>query len=352
MSNCLLESKVKEIQLQYLDLLKDMMPMIDDEKYVEVALDSISLFWRKKKPVIDMYLQYVVKEKNTVFYTAATYFDVENGEQYPFLLMGDLHIFDDPLGRYCEICHHFKDAPKALAEKVSICAKDNIDILERCEELVLVLPLRFMGTSKEEHDFSKIGEDVFCSFFNNIPDMNSYQENCSTIDEIVEHFKCEYQDTVCLFEYDNENTSFKDRVKKAIDIQKELVGDGYEEGAYFYFALFGPLQQAIDILLVAASYNAVPLIRYPVALHNAYLLLPNFFKENHDEIEARVCVFNSLYKMFDQSAYLNESLSEFYDRVKKFSFEKKALTCYKAGNPKQTLESLHFLVEDFNKYKA
>lgn len=349
MSSYLLENQIREIQSEYLDLLKTMMPMIDDEKYVVVALDAISLFWRTKKPVIDMYLQYIVKEKNTVFYTAATYFDFENGEQYPFLLMGDLHIFDDPLGRYCEICHHYKDAPMALAEKVSICAKDNIDILEKCEGLVVVLPLRFMGTSKEEQDFAKVGEEVFLSFFNDIPDMNTYYKMCTTVDDLIKHFKIEYQDTVCLFERDNEIMDFQKRVEKAISIQKELIGEEYTIGAYFYFALFGPLQQAIDILLVAATYNAIPLIRYPVALHNAFLLLPNFFDDNHENLISKIYVFNCIYKMFDSSLYLNESLSSFYERVKKYSFETKALSCYCADNHKQTLENLHLLVEEFNK---
>ena len=64
MRNLLLENQIKEIQSQYLDLLKLLKPMIEDEKYVAVALDSISLFWRKRKQVIAVYLQYIAKEHN------------------------------------------------------------------------------------------------------------------------------------------------------------------------------------------------------------------------------------------------------------------------------------------------
>jgi len=118
-----------------------------------------------------------------------------------------------------------------------------------------------------------------------------------------------------------------------------------------YFSFFGPLQQAIDVLLVSATYQATPLIRYPVALHNAFLLLPNFYDGNCKDVMAKIYTFNYLYKMFDQSIYYSEPLSAFYDSVKGFSLETKALSCYKDDNPKQTLESLHTLLEDFKKYK-
>lgn len=351
MNNYLLKKIIKETQIEYLDLLKKMMPMLYDEKYVVVALDEISLFWRKKKTVIDMYLQYIVKERNTVFYTAATYFDVKNGEQYPFLLMGDEHIFDDPLGRYCEICHNFGDAPKVLSEKVSVCAKDNIDIIEKCEGLILVLPLRFMGNKMDEEEFLKIGEKAFLDFFNGIPDLNTYFSVCNTIDDVIRYFKDEYKDAVYLYEGDNVRIEFRTRIESAIKKIKTNMGEGYSQGQYFYFSIFGPLQQAIDILFVASAYNAVPLIRYSVALHNVFLLLPVFFGDDNDDIKAKIYVLNSLYKMFDQELYVDKSLSEFYERVKKFSFEDKALSCFKADNLKRTLEELHLLVEDFESRK-
>lgn len=351
MKNYLLEEKIKDIQSQYLDLLKVMVPLIEDEEYVVTVLDSIALFWRKNKTVISMYLMYLVKEGNAVFYTAATYFDVANGEQYPFLLMGDLHIFDDPLGRYCEICHQ-GGAPEAFSEKVSICAKDNIDILEKCEGLIVVLPLRYMGKVLEEKEFLKFGEKAFLEFFNDVPNIKTYFDSCNTVDEVIEHFKVEYQQTVCLFENDVPTIGFRSRIERAAEMTRKIMGDGYTTGEYFYFSLFGPLQQAMDIIMVTVEYNAIPLVRYPVTLHNIYLLLPNFVTENLHEITSRLFVFNALYKMFDQSKYMNESLGEFYASVKKYSFEKKVMLCYEENNLKQTLDKIHLLVEDFERWKV
>ena len=351
MRNLLLENQIKEIQSQYLVLLKRLKPMIEDEKYVAIALESISLFWRKRKQVIAVYLQYIAKEHNAVFYTAATYFDVKNGEQYSFMLMGDLHIFDDPLGRYCEICHQNSEAPKAIFDKISVCANDNIDLLEKCEGLVIVLPLRSLGSSAEETELNKVGEKAFIEYFDGIPDLNTYFELCKTADDVSKCFKDKYRNTVRLFEDDIITDDFRARVDRAVDIQKSLLGEGYSFGEYFYSSLFGPLRQAIDILCIVSAYNLIPLIRYPVALHNAYLLLPNFFGDELADVKTRLLMFNALYQMFDPAQYANESLSVFYKKVKNFSFESKALSCYQEDNPKQTLESLHTLLEDFNDYK-
>lgn len=352
MSDHLLEKQIKEIQSQYLDLLKTLKPMIEDEKYVEVALDSISLFWRKRKPIIDVYLQYIAKEQNAVFYTAATYFDIENGEQYSFMLMGDLHIFDDPLGKYCEICHQCSEAPKSIFDKIPVCADDNINLLEKCEGLIIVLPLRSIGSLAEEAELNKLGERAFLEYFDGITDIGTYFKSCTTINDITKLFKDKYKNTVCLFEEDNITEDFRTRVEKAINIQKSLLGDGYTIGDYFYFSLFGPLRQAIDILFLTSNYNLIPLIRYPVALHNVCLLLPNFYDAKLVDIEARILIFNSLYRLFDPTQYTNESLSAFYRKVKQFSFETKALSCYQENNPKQTMESLHTILEDFSIFKC
>lgn len=80
------------------------------------------------------------------------------------------------------------------------------------------------------------------------------------------------------------------------------------------------------------------------------MLLPNFFEENHEDIKARIVVFNALYKLFDQTLYTKESLRVFHKKLKDFSFEAKAISCYIKNNSKQTLEDLSFLIEEFRAY--
>lgn len=349
MSNHLLEKQIKEIQEQYFDLLKKILPLLESELYLLSALDSISLFWRKKQSVIEMFLNYIVKERNTVFYTGAVCFEENNGDQYPFMLMGDLHIFDDPLGRYCEICHQNESTLGLFLKQILLCARNNIDILKNCDELIIVLPLRNIEHTDQAEDLKKLGEKCFLNFFNDFYDLNSYFQNCNTVDDLVKHFRLELQGVVCLYENDNAEDVFRTRVERVIEISKNYYENGHSIAEYFYFFFFSTLLQSIEILSIASFYNATPLIRYPVALQNAFLLLPSFYKDNLYQATSRFFILNSLYKLFVNSFNNNVSLRAFYENVKNFSFEKKALSCYSENTPKETMKKLDLLIESFVK---
>lgn len=330
----LLTDKIKLIQDEYADLLKVLIPQLEDDGCIHSALDSIALFWRRRKDIIDSFLRYVVREQNAYIYTAATYFDVENGEQYPFLLMGDLHIFDDPLGRYCEICYS-GNAPERLSEKVLICAKDNIGILEKCRTEILILPLRFMGTGVEEKEFLKIGEQIFLEFFPDIKDLNAYFELCKTKATIARYIDSSKVNSVIFDEKDSWDMPILDRIENTIVETQKIMGEGYEEGVLFYFALYGPIQQAIDIILLSLEYNCIPLLRYPVALHYVLAILPNFKgKESLEEIIKKIIVLNTVYKMFDQECAASMPLDEYKIMVSEFGFERLVLDCYEQCNLK------------------
>lgn len=346
----LLETKIKMIQDEYAELLKGLISQLEDDKHVHTALDSIALFWRRRKGIIDSFLRYVVREQNAYIYTAATYFDVKGGEQYPFLLMGDMHIFDDPLGRYCEICYS-GNAPERLSEKVIVCAKDNIDIMEKCKSEILILPLRFMGTGAEEKEFLKIGEQIFLDFFPEIKDLNDYFELCKTKASITKYIDLEKASLVIFDEKDSWNMSIENRVENAIIETQKIMGEGNDEGTLFYFALYGPIQQAIDIILISLEYNCIPLLRYPVALHYVLALLPNFGeKKSLEEIIKKIIVLNAVYKMFDQECVELMPLDQFKVIVTEFEFERLVLDCYEQSNPPKFFEKCAEVVSNFQEY--
>lgn len=353
MKNLLID-KIEKIQEEYADLLKELIPQLENDKYVHAALDSIAIFWRRRKDIIDLFLRYVVCEKNAYIYTAATYFDVCNGEQYPFLLMGDIHIFDDPLGRYCEICY-LGNAPERLSERVLICAKDNMDILTKCNKEIVVLPLRFMGTGDEEKEFLKIGEQIFLDFFPRIKNMESYFNLCKDKESILKYLDLTKSDMLTFDENDFKGDPIADRINKALEMAKRNIGEGFDDGSLFYFAVYGPLQQAIDIILLSLEYNCIPLLRYPVALNYVLGLLPNFSnKMEINGIIKKTIVINSVYKMFNQEVVCSLPLARFGKIVKEFKFEELVLHCfdelYENANPTPFLEECLSIVENFQKY--
>lgn len=336
MKNLLLDD-ILAIQKEYCEVLKEQIPYLENEETTAVALDSIAIFWRRRKKVIDLFLRYIAKQNNTYIYTAATYFDVENGEQYPFLLLGDTHIFDDPLGRYCEICYS-GNAPQALSDKVLICAKDNIDIIEKCDNRILVLPLRFMGKEKDEREFLKIGEDVFLEFFPNISDMPTYFKTCLSMTDLLGMVNIQLLENMMLVEDDDIDFPIEERLKIVFDTTKKTMGEenNFSDGELFYFAVYGPIQQALDIIALCLEYGCVPLIRYPITLQYILTLLPNFREiEGYDEIIKTIIVMNSLYKVFDYEELSGYSLSEYQESVAEFDFENKALNLFDECNSEE-----------------
>ncbi|MCQ2529080.1 MAG: hypothetical protein MJ108_08220 [Saccharofermentans sp.] len=348
MSNKILENHIMDIQVQYLDLLYLLLPMLEDDAYRYVAQDCISAFWRKNKHIIDLYLKYIVKEKNAVFYTAATFFDVDNGEHYPFLLMGDIHIFDDPLAKYSELCC-MDNVPESYMNLVPTCAKDNIKILEQLNDEILILPLRFLGSKSEEEDFCSVTEKFFLSFFKDIPDIDTYFKRCKTEQNIIDNFNYKHIDSICLYDGDNGNLPFDKRLKIAFDEAKRIMGDGHTAGDYFYCMLYGPLQQALDILMTVGVTGAIPLIRYSVALHNVLMLLPNFDFGNNKEVRNRLLIFNAAYRFFDTDRVKHLSTKEFVIKIKKFNFENRAIECFNDEKDLDSIKSLTNLVDELLK---
>ena len=54
--------------------------------------------------------------------------------------------------------------------------------------------------------------------------------------------------------------------------------------------------------MVSSAYNATPLIRYPVSLHNAFLLIPNFYNDNFTTMEFVVDILVSIFNKSRETA--------------------------------------------------
>ena len=109
MNYSLLRDEIKQIQQEYKNLLSNLLPLLKAKRSM-VALDEINLFWARHIDIVKLYLKTELSVMNSYVFTAATYMDIEDKEQYPFLLLGDQHILDDPLCKYAEICIKMPDS--------------------------------------------------------------------------------------------------------------------------------------------------------------------------------------------------------------------------------------------------
>ena len=90
-------TRIKGIQIEYKELLSKLSPKLKSGQVPE-ALDELNLFWLRHIDEVQLYLKYWLYGEDCYIFTAATFMDFNDNEHLPFLLMGEKHILDDPLG--------------------------------------------------------------------------------------------------------------------------------------------------------------------------------------------------------------------------------------------------------------
>ncbi len=143
MNSNLLTTRIKGIQIEYKELLSKLSPKLKSGQVPE-ALDELNLFWLRHIDEVQLYLKYWLYGEDCYIFTAATFMDFNDNEHLPFLLMGEKHILDDPLGRYSELCRKMERGTDSefLYRQVIITSEDNLSILEGTDENILILPLQ------------------------------------------------------------------------------------------------------------------------------------------------------------------------------------------------------------------
>lgn len=143
MNNPLLE-ELTTVQNDYLTLLKELDKIPQDEISLSV-IDSVNLFWYESRNIVNLVFEYLFKGKDTYCFSAATIFDVDDKDQNSFFLLGDYHVFDDPIPSYLNNLTGISDNifSKKMKSIISTTIKDNIRVIEECESNLIILPLRY-----------------------------------------------------------------------------------------------------------------------------------------------------------------------------------------------------------------
>ncbi len=245
---------------------------------------------------------------------------------------------------------------KAISDKIYICAKDNIDIIEKCDNKILVLPLRFARDMNEENTFFEVGEMVFLALFPSIPDMETYYKNCIQFSDLLNYIDGNVARRYILFEGDTAEQQLEDRLKKAINSSRQLLDEHKEmdAGVLFFLAIYGYIQQALDIIMILLEYGCIPLIRTTLSFQYVISLLPNFEKtEKYNERFKKTVVVNSLYRAFSARDFIGIPLSKYFELVDKFGIEKKAYDLYDecyANDSSDYMEQCVELIDGFKSF--
>lgn len=312
MNSNLLAERILQIQYEYKALLSNLIISLEGN-ISYAAMDEINLFWIRNMDIVRLYLSAEFAKKDNYVFTASTFLDFNENEQYPFLLIGSQHILDDPLCKYSGICSKMPEGKIAetLFEQISKTAEDNLNILTNCQGQILVLPFRLLSQTPTESLVFQVGEQAFVSLFDNINNLKDYFEKCDSFDDIMKYARKDIENLVLFCESDDKTLSFEQRFRMAKEENSYMMESGQSEAYNFFVMVFGGIQQAVDVIISCMEYECTPFIRYPVALHYILLLAETLSDISFiSEMRYKMCVANILYRICEK------------ERLSKFGFEK------------------------------
>lgn len=270
----LMMNKIHLIQNDYRDLLKLLLSEMNRDNAIE-ALDEISIFWVRHIKEVNLYLTYWFPGADSYVFTAATMINYKAKEHLPFLLMGEKHVFDDPLCKYTEILSRMPEGKNAdfWYRQIRKTAEDNLMLLENIKDKILILPLReFIPLDKNTNLF-ELGDLTFLNLFDGIDSVEDLLQKCDTIEDVVKYFRNNIDDTIIFSDNDDMTLTIAERFRLALDDMQNIVNTDGSEAYIFYKIITSYLMQALDIINSCMLFNCIPYIRYQLSFHYILLLL-------------------------------------------------------------------------------
>ena len=325
MKSNLLLNKIQLIQNEYKKLLSALMPQLTS-RYAPEALDEINLFWLRHIEEVQLYLRTWFPSENSYVFTASTFMDYDDNEHLPFLLMGETHVFDDPLSKYSEIRSMMRTSKDAetLYEQIGLTAADNLKLLENSHGEILILPLRLLNQSNGHKSLYEIGEHVFISLFNDINNLNDYFCKCDSFDDIMRFARANISRIVLFSEYDDLSLPFEERFRIALTEAPYMVDPCKPDSYNFFMLVFGCIQQAIDVIASCLEYRCIPYIRYPISLHYISLISSNLKDAQHiPMLQFKMSVAFVVYQLCDKERLAAVNIETFLSKNRLYNFNSK-----------------------------
>lgn len=319
-----LNKTIMNIQDEYLNLLIRIKDKINTDDYLCIV-DEINVFWNLYIKIINLYLSTISIQDNVYVFTGATYLDLDDFEHYPFVIMGDVHIIDDPLCKYSIVSYKCKNQSFGATLKTEIIQTidDNIKILKKYSNIFLILPLHLLKDANMEL-ITKQAKNIFLSMFSEeIVDIAAYFNKFSTIEEVVSGLKPPIK-TQIIFEEDDINRALEERFKEYINKDELHFLSGKSDSEKFYFIVLSFIIQSLDIIFNCTNFNLIPYLRHKVTFNYVIIIGQNFL----DIPEIKNMLFKSqiayiIYNIFDKYKFKEIPFNDFYKKINQYDFTKK-----------------------------
>lgn len=316
-----LNNYIKNIQNEYLELLKKIKNKINTDDYFYI-IDEINVFWISYINIIQLYFSTISREDDTYIFTGASYLDINDLEHYPFVIMGKIHVIDDPLCKYSKVFNNIEDEVFAnkLKSQIIGSVEANIKILEEYSSYFLILPFKMLSDDKMDI-ISEQAISIFLSMFSqdNLT-LDIFFYKFKTIQDIIDGLKPNIDKSIVFEEDDDINKSLDKRFKAYLKNERFTISNFKTEAHIFFSIILGFIYQALEIIYNCFNYNMIPYLRYNVTFNYVILLSSNFYNiTGVKDIIFKSQIAHIIYLIFDKSKFKNTTFYEFSDKIKKYN---------------------------------
>ncbi len=323
-------NELKGIQKSYCDLLLKLRNDINSEN-LKFVLDEVNLFWYKKRLTIRTILKYQIEPYNTIVFTGATRINFDIGEHLQFLVLGKIHIWDDPVFSYINFIGKIIDENlvNVFKDKILETIDNNILILEKYKDYIFILPIRFL--TEDLNTIHSISKKLFVSLFKSDFNFEDFLKHYKTIDQIGKDIKDELNDNIKFILSKDEGIDFISSFNRFRERSDLSIGVQYNDNELFYNLIFGYICQAMGIFSMCLEFKLIPFLVNEITHGFFVLFYPTLLsKDNNIKLIVSRCsllvIISNIMMRYD----LNEiNVEKFKLKLKESNTESKILETIK-----------------------
>jgi len=324
MNNDLLKDELRDLQLEYKEILKTASKDIFNKSSMAV-IDEINVFWHRNKKLVHCILKNMCNSYDAYIYTGATILDMEDFEHYPFVTLGKYHFWDDPIYNYAMLVGKTPNSAfdKKIRDQIIETINENIKILDNAADIIFILPIRLLSEidTKLVHE---AGMQAFLSMFNGNFDFEYYKKNFKTIEDIKNGLSSDIEKTL-IFSVDDDNSlDLEIRFNNFKKMNTLPLPDNATDAQIFWLCVYGYFTQAFDIIFMCAQYQLIPYICFDVTFKHI-IRLASIFEDNREVsgLIFKCAVAHTLYKIFDKEKGKKMNFRKYYQYMRCYNFEGK-----------------------------
>ncbi|WP_243359603.1 hypothetical protein [Fundidesulfovibrio terrae] len=274
----LINSEILKIQREYLQLLQGLIVNVHRSK-IASAIDNVLVFWHSHRRVTSLFLNCLDQSSRAYLFTGASYLNTKDNNHYPFVLLGDIHIVDDPLCKFAKIFPRIvtKQQQNLHFDYIVNATNDIIDIIQRYNQYILVLPVTF-GFHEENHEINEVSTKNFLYLFKEeFSSIKEYATKLVKIEDIFDALKDECKN----IPISDATSTGCGLIEEFNELKTNSLISGLASSSdsfLFYTYVHGMLTQSLDIILCCLRFGIVPYIRSRTCFYYAASAAGNFLK--------------------------------------------------------------------------